>query len=141
MTVISALQTRLSIPASSIRSLIHLESLFREPAIILASFARIILEVKGMKEDSKLLSKLFQVIQKLQYTGGSGWLRPILMEVMRRVSKPWLEFVEQWIGLSGGLGSGMGSVDAEKFFVGVEKDRAVDENGERSTESSYVSSP
>ena len=138
-TVISALQTRLSIPASSITSISQLESLFREPALILNTFYRIILEMKGVREDSKLLSKLFEVIQKLQFAGGSGWLRPILMELIRRVSKAWLEFVEQWIGLRGNMGGGMGEwVEKTGFFVKIQTETEVDERGVESKQVHYV---
>ncbi|KAF8426891.1 Spc98 family-domain-containing protein [Tirmania nivea] len=139
-TVLTALQTRLSIPASSITSVIHLESLFREPALILQTVFRIILEVKGVKDDAKLLSKLFNIIQQQQFTGGSGWLRPILLELVRRVSRAWLEVVEQWIGLRGTLGMGLeGEWETRKdFFVKVTWEEEVDERGRERKELRYI---
>ncbi|KAF8477234.1 Spc98 family-domain-containing protein [Kalaharituber pfeilii] len=138
-TVISALQTRLSIPASSVQSIVHLESLFREPALILQTFYRIILEVKCLKDDSKLLSKLFELTQKLQFSGGSGWLRPILVELLRRVSRVWLELVEQWIGLRGNIGTGLSDWENRKgFFVKVQTDVEYDDRGEEVEEVRYV---
>ncbi|KAF8438748.1 gamma-tubulin complex component protein, partial [Terfezia claveryi] len=127
-TVLTALQTRLSIPTSSISSIIHLESVFREPALILQTLYRIILEVKGVKDDTMLLSKLFNIIQQQQFTGGSSWLRPILMEILRRVSCAWLEVVEQWIGLRGTLGMGLeGEWETRKgFFIKVAWEEEVD---------------
>ncbi|KAI5785015.1 Spc98 family-domain-containing protein [Peziza echinospora] len=140
-TLISALQIRLSIPASSITSIIHLESLFREPALILQTFYRMILEMRGVKDDARLLSKLFEIVQRLQYTGGSSWLKPILMELIRRVSRPWLELVEEWIGLRAsilGAGRDRGWEDRKGFFVKVREETEVDERGAESTEVRYV---
>lgn len=93
-----------------------------------------------MKEDSKLLSKLFDVVQRLQFTGGICWLRPILVELMRRVSRAWLEVVEQWIGLRGTLGVGLeGEWENRKgFFVKVQWETEVDERGRMKKEMRYV---
>ena len=61
------------------------------------------------------------------------------MELVRRVSRAWLEFVEQWIGLRRSLGTGMGDWEQRKgFFVRVELDTEVDERGVHSEEVRYV---
>lgn len=93
-----------------------------------------------MNKDSILLSKLFEVVQKLQFTGGICWLRPILVELMRRVSRAWLEVVEQWIGLRGAIGVGLeGEWESRKgFFVKVQWETEVDERGRVKKEMKYV---
>jgi hypothetical protein len=139
-TITESIQIRLSAAHRSIRSILHLHSLIREPALIVDSFERLTLASRGAKDDCELLSRLFDVVQQQQHR--SGWLRPLLVETLARVGRPWLESVEQWIGLSPGpAGVGVGEMVPKGQFVSVEKVIQVDETGKQSVVMNYVRLP
>lgn len=62
------------------------------------------------------------------------------MELIRRVSRAWLEVVEQWIGLRGTLGMGLeGEWETRQgFFVKVEWEGEVDERGRERRQLRYI---
>ncbi|KAI5839289.1 Spc98 family-domain-containing protein [Morchella snyderi] len=138
-SILEAIQTRLSIPPSTITSILHLHSLMREPALIINTFYSIITKTSGAKNDSVLLTRLFDVVQQEQHR--SGWLKPLLMETLARVSRPWLGFLEEWIGLDrpvGGEGIGFEGLVERGLFVRVEEEMEVDERGQEVTKRSYL---
>lgn len=64
------------------------------------------------------------------------------METLARVSRPWLGFVEEWIGLDkpiGGEGIGEEGLAARGVFVRVEEEGLVDERGLEVVRRSFVS--
>ncbi|KAI5779336.1 Spc98 family-domain-containing protein [Geopyxis carbonaria] len=136
-TIVEAIQKRLSLSYSTIRSVLHLHSLILEPALIVDAFLQLSQAVQGAENDSQLLSKLFEAIQQQQHR--SGWLRPLLVETLAMVSRPWLETVEQWIGLDHGLG-GLGAAEAAArgLFVHIEQVTELDENGKERTKALYT---
>lgn len=64
------------------------------------------------------------------------------METLARVSRPWLGFIEEWIGLDrpiGGEGIGFEGLAERGVFVRVEEEIEVDERGQEVTKRSFVS--
>ncbi|RPB11721.1 hypothetical protein P167DRAFT_589356 [Morchella conica CCBAS932] len=138
-SILEAIQTRLSIPPSTITSILHLHSLMREPALIINTFHSIITKTSGAKNDSVLLTRLFNVVQQEQHR--SGWLKPLLMETLARVARPWLGFLEEWIGLDrpiGGEGIGFEGLVERGLFVRVEEEMEVDERGQEVKKRSFL---
>lgn len=136
-TIIESIQKRLS-THGSIRSILHLHSLIRDPALIIDSFVVLTAATVGARDDCELLSRLFEKVQQQQHR--SGWLKPLLIETLARVSKPWLEFVEQWIGLDEGPGGlGVSELMRERGFIGVEEASELDEVGKDRVVKSFVS--
>jgi len=91
----------------------------------------------GAKGDSELLSQLFDAVQQQQHR--SGWLKPLLVETLARTTKPWLEFVERWIGLDEGPGGlGVAGLVSKGGFVGVEEISELDEAGKERTVKTYI---
>jgi len=137
--VVESIQQRLSVDPTTIRSILHLHSLMREPALIIDTFHQMISQTAGISEDSQLLTTLFEVVQQEQHR--SGWLKPLLMETLARVTRPWLEFIEEWIGLSrpaGGEGAGFEGLVERGVFVRVEEETYVDDRGAERTNRSFV---
>ncbi|KAI5782991.1 Spc98 family-domain-containing protein [Pyronema domesticum] len=127
-TILESVQKRLSISSRTVQSLLHLRAVIRDPALIVEAFAQIISAVKDSQDDTQLLSRLFDAVQQQNHK--SAWLKPLLVETLARVSRPWLEFVEQWIGLDAAAGGiGVGDLIKEGSFVGVEEETRMDENG------------
>jgi len=92
---------------------------------------------EGSRNDSELLSRLFDAVQQQQHR--TGWLKPLLVETLARTTKPWLEFVEQWIGLDEGPGGlGIAVLVRTGEFVGVEETSELDETGKEKTIKNYI---
>lgn len=140
--VIESIQQRLSVDPKTIRSILHLHSLMREPSLIIETFHQIISQTSGISDDSELLSKLFEVVQQEQHR--SGWLKPLLMVTLARATRPWLGFIEEWIGLDrpvGGEGIGFERLAERGVFVRTEEEMDVDERGAAKIRSNFVSIP
>ncbi|PWW73160.1 hypothetical protein C7212DRAFT_359524 [Tuber magnatum] len=137
--IVESIQQRLSIDPATVSSILHLHSLMREPALIIDTFHQIISQTAGISDDSRLLAAIFEVVQQEQHR--SGWLKPLLMETLARVTRPWLEFVEEWIGLcrpAGGEGIGFKGLVERGFFVRVEEETYVDDRGAERTNRNFV---
>ena len=137
--VVESIQQRLSVDPTTIRSILHLHSLMREPALIIDTFHQMISQTAGISDDSQLLTTLFEVVQQEQHR--SGWLKPLLMETLARVTRPWLEFIEEWIGLGrpvGGEGTGFEGLVERGVFVRIEEETYVDDKGRERTNRNFV---
>jgi hypothetical protein len=135
--IVESVRKRLSTTHLSVRSILHLHSLIREPALIVDSFVQLTAANIGAKDDACFLSRLFDIVQQQQHR--SGWLRPLLVETLARVSRPWLEFVEQWIGLNRGPGGVMiAELIRKGQFVQVEEVSELDEAGKERKIKNYV---
>ena len=124
---LSALQARTSASRPSIRSLLQLRALFRQPCMIVDCFSALCEAARTSEGDEQLLSTIYGLVQQLEY--GQGWLRDILLEVLSRVSRPWLDSVALWIGLRD---DGLPIYDKQtqaRTFVSVEQKTWVDERG------------
>lgn len=96
-TTLRAVQERISKSKRENISIIDLQDSIQEPASILQCLSTIIEGVGNSQECYILLSKMFQVVQELEYR--ISWLRPFLLAVLAKSSSPWLETISEWIGL------------------------------------------
>lgn len=119
------------------RSILHLHSLLQQPALIIDAFVQIANAATGVQDDCELLTRHFEVIQQQQHR--TDWLRPLLVETLARVTKPWLEAVEQWVGLVRSPGGSGDSGLPDTFFVKVEEIVELDELGKEKRVRVYVS--
>jgi hypothetical protein len=74
-----------------------------------------------------MLSTIFQEIQLQEHRTDS--LKDILLEILSRVSQPWLEFSGEWLGLQREAGLPLTKEGEGKSFVKVEKRDWIDEQG------------
>lgn len=126
-TLLVTLQSRLSVSASAHNSLLQLEALFKPAHSILTCFQRIVKNVSSARNDEAMLSTIFQEVQILEHRTDS--LRDVLLEILSRVSKPWLEFSSEWLGLQRELGLPMTKEGKGRSFVKVENREWVNEQG------------
>lgn len=126
-TLLVTLQSRLSVSASARNSLLQLEALFKPAHSILTCFQRIVKNVSSARNDEAMLSTIFQEVQILEHRTDS--LRDVLLEILSRVSKPWLEFSSEWLGLQRELGLPMTKEGKGRSFVKVENREWVNEQG------------
>jgi hypothetical protein len=135
-TLLSTLQSRLSIPASSVKSLLQLQALFKPVEALLASFHSIVLSAVKEKTDEAMLSKLFYEVQRLENRTES--MREILLEVLIRVSRPFLDFVGEWMGTQKMAGLPLEKRGSGRSFVKVEDRNWVNEQGLEMLERDFI---
>jgi Gamma tubulin complex component C-terminal/Gamma tubulin complex component N-terminal len=124
-TILTTLQSRLNVSASSLTSILQLQSLFRPAEALLICFELIVKSVASAESDEAMLSQLFEEIQRLEHR--ASFMRNILLEVLARVSRPFLDFAGAWVGLEKETGMPLEKSSKGKSFVKVEDIRWVGE--------------
>ncbi len=125
-TLLATIQSTLSASAT-FHSILQLEARFRPAHSILTCFQRIVVNVSATRSDESMLSTIFEEIQLLEHRTDS--LRGILLEMLSRVSQPWLEFAGEWLGIKRESGLPLTKAGKGKSFVKVEKKEWIDEQG------------
>lgn len=96
-TILQTVQSHLTINPRSIESMLHLYSLFLPVLDLLSSFSDLLGRIKPAKTDEEVLSILYTFIQKQEHK--TDGIYTVLLSVLERVSRPFLEFVGEWSGL------------------------------------------
>jgi len=135
-TLLSTLQSRLSIKVSSIKSLLQLQVLFKPVEALLTSFHLLVQSTVSQKSDEAMLSKLFYEVQRLENKTES--MREILLEVLARVSRPFLDFMGEWMGTQGEAGLPLEKSGSGRSFVKVEDRTWIDEQGLEMREPDFI---
>ena len=135
-SLLTIIQTRLSESASNQTSFLQLQALFQPTHSILTCFRRLVVNVSATRSDESMLSTIFEEIQLLEHKAGS--LRDVLIEVLSRVSHPWLEFTSEWLGLQRETGLALTKQGVGKSFVKVEDREWIDEQGFELQERDFV---
>ncbi|KAI9746236.1 MAG: hypothetical protein M1818_000917 [Claussenomyces sp. TS43310] len=126
-TLLSILQSRLNIPIYSLHSVIQLQALFKPAEELLTCFYDVVQRVTLATSDEVMLSQLFNEIQRLEHT--SEMMTEILLEVLACVSKLFLEFVGEWIGISKEANPALQKGGPGRSFVKTENRVWLDEQG------------
>jgi len=95
--IISTFEDHLGRQSGNIRSLLELQRLFAKPREILDHIARTVDAVKHAKTNEQLSSILHHRV--LEFEEGDGDIRQLLCEILRRVAKPSLDLLGEWIGV------------------------------------------
>ncbi|KAE8452614.1 hypothetical protein EG329_013873 [Mollisiaceae sp. DMI_Dod_QoI] len=135
-SLLATIQSSLSISASSQNSVLQLQALFQPANSILVCFRRMVVNVSVTRNDEAMLSTIFEEIQLLEHRTDS--LREILLEILTRVSQPWLEFADEWLGLRREAGLPLTKDGKGKSFVKVENKEWIDEQGLEIHEPDYI---
>lgn len=128
-------QHELGVRGLQTRSILQLQSLVRPVLALLSYFQRLIVKVKRSTSDSSLLSLVYTEAQSAEL--GEPFLKDTMGEVLRMVSKPWTEFVEEWIGLKKEAGVPITKDGPGKGFVRVDDSMWVDDQGFELAEPDY----
>ncbi|KXJ92354.1 Spc98 family-domain-containing protein [Microdochium bolleyi] len=126
-TVLSVVQTKLGDQSNKLRSVLHLQSLVQPVHKILAYFRSLLAKTSRCKHDEDILSLVFDAAEAIQ--SGDDVLREVMREVLAQASAPWIEFVEQWVGLKPELGISLSIEGTGKSFVQVVDNTTVDDAG------------
>jgi hypothetical protein len=95
--IISTFEDHLGRRSGSVKSLLELQHLFAKPRDILNHIARIVDAVKHAKTNDQLSSILHHRV--LEFEEGDGDVRQLLCNILRRVAKPSLDLLGEWIGI------------------------------------------
>lgn len=117
-TILSALESQLSKAKPSIVSVLLVQQAFEQPYRLLVEIYDLVKALRKTKSNEELASTMYRRCQ--HYEQESPWLRDTMCEVLARVSRPWLEIVEQWIGFKQDRGSEFTARTAANSFVAAE---------------------
>ena len=81
----------------NIQSLLQLQALFDRPGQLMSCICDMTREISKANSDKTILSTVFDCIQALEQA--DSWLRPITLQILSSISKPWLESLGHSIGL------------------------------------------
>lgn len=126
-------QDELGVRGLRTRSILQLQSLVRPVCALLSYFQRLVAKVKGSMSDSALPSLIYQESAELS----EPFLKDAMGEVLRMVSKPWIDFVEAWIGLKQEDGVPITKDGPGKGFVRVDTNVWIDDQGFELAEPDY----
>lgn len=120
-------------------SVLQLQSLVRPVYRLLSYFYRLITKIKRSTSDAQLLSLIYSEAQSAEIS--EPVLRDTMGQILRIVSIPWTEFVEEWIGLKPEEGIQIRKDGPGKGFVTVENSMWIDDQGFELEEPDYQLDP
>lgn len=129
------IQSELGGRAERVRSLLQLQVLIQPVRSILVYFRGMIKRLAKSRSDEQLISMLFEEAHSVEYK--AGFLRDTICEVLRMVSRPWTDFVGEWIGLRPEEGLVMTKDGPGRSFVKVGNKMWVDDQGFELEEPDY----
>lgn len=83
--------------SENIQSLLQLQALFDRPGQLMSCLHDMTRKISKANSNEMIISSIFNSIQTLEYT--DSWLRPIALQILSSISKPWLESLGCSIGL------------------------------------------
>ncbi|PQE31230.1 Spc97 Spc98 family protein [Rutstroemia sp. NJR-2017a WRK4] len=135
-TVLSTIQSHISGSVFSFESILQLQAIFQPVHSVLSCFKRVVSKVRAIKSDEEILSMLFEEVQLLEHR--TDFLKDVILEILSRVSRPWLEFASGWLGLQRELGVPLTKSGPGKSFVKVDDKEWIDEAGLELNEPDFV---
>ncbi|KAI0441772.1 Spc97/Spc98 family protein [Xylaria telfairii] len=131
-----AIQQQFGERGKDVKSLLQLQSLVEPVESMLLYLRNIIRSVSRMRTDEHVLSQIFTETQALE--NEHSLLRALMCEVLSRVTEPWTDFAEKWIGVKAEGGVPLTKDGPGKSFVKVQNVTRVDDLGFESEEREYV---
>ncbi|KAI1297972.1 Spc97/Spc98 family protein [Xylaria venustula] len=131
-----AIQQQFGERGKQVRSLLQLQALVEPIETMLVYLRALVRSVSKIRVDEQVLSQIFSETEVLE---NDNSLLPVLMcEVLSRVTEPWVDFAEKWIGVKAEEGFPISKDGSGKSFVKVENMSRVDDFGSELEEREYV---
>ncbi|KAI0970563.1 Spc97/Spc98 family protein [Xylaria arbuscula] len=131
-----AIQQQFGERGKQVRSLLQLQALVEPIEIMLVYLRDLVRSVSKIRVDEQVLSQIFSETEVLE---NDNSLLPVLMcEVLSRVTEPWVDFAEKWIGVKAEEGFPITKDGPGKSFVKVENMSRVDDFGFEFEEREYI---
>jgi len=135
-TILSVVQARLGDQSTKLRSVLHLQSLVQPVHHILSYFRSLLAKTSRCQHDEDMLSTVFEATEAAE--SGDDLLKEVMRLVLAEVSVPWIEFVEQWIGLKPERGISLTIDGSGKSFARVDDNIVLDDAGFESEHREFV---
>ncbi|SPQ23711.1 67d62c16-11ce-4cc3-abca-4e67e4149e00 [Thermothielavioides terrestris] len=133
--LVTAVRSELSDHSRDVRSILQLQSVVQPACSVLSYFRELVKKLSEQTSDEGILSCLFQEAQASEYR--DELLRDLTREVLRMLSKPWTDFVEEWLGLKAEEGIAMNKDGPGKGFIRVADKMWIDDRGFELEEADY----
>ncbi|KAK5998452.1 hypothetical protein PT974_00831 [Cladobotryum mycophilum] len=132
--IIQVVQEWVATSGRNPRSILQLQSTINAVLAILSPFQSLTSQLHRGLSDEDILTLVFR--QSYAVDNNEEYLRQIMREVLRRVSGPWIEFLEEWIGTrrEEGLPLTKTNVGESKGFVKVQAKVFMDDFGRETEE-------
>ncbi|KAJ5166980.1 uncharacterized protein N7482_005761 [Penicillium canariense] len=95
--IIYNLEQQILIYSRNIVSVLQVMTLFQRCGEIIGALASIVDAADKAKSDSQVISVVME--RGAFFTHKFGWMENLVQEIVVRVTTPWFEFIERWIGL------------------------------------------
>ncbi|KAH8173100.1 spc97 / spc98 family protein [Sarocladium implicatum] len=135
--ILRILQRHVDIEAQDPRSLLQLQSTANNVWGVLQPLMALMEEVAQGSSDEFILSLVFKHACVMECK--EAFVREIMQEILRVVSSPWLELLEEWVGTrsESGMPFTKANVGESKGFVKVESETCIDDFGEEFKDIDY----
>ena len=133
--LVVVVRSQLSARGRDVRSILQLQAAVQPAQSLLSYFKQLVSKLAQQTSDEAMLSALFLEAQASEYR--DPLLRAATREVLRVLSKPWAEFVEEWIGLRTEGGIPVSKQGPGKGFVKVASKIWIDDQGFELEEPDY----
>ncbi|KAK0619870.1 Spc98 family-domain-containing protein [Immersiella caudata] len=133
--LVQGVQAEVNTRGRAAKSLLQLQAIVRPAHTILSYFRNLVGKLAKQKSDEKILSLLFEEAQSAEYQ--SVMLQEVAREVLRLISRPWIDFVEEWVGLKTEGGAPITKAGPGRGFVKVADKIWVDDLGYELEEADY----
>lgn len=118
-TTLSALEAHLSERLPHTHSLLQLHEVFSRPRRVVSEVEDVVRSMASARSNEVMASLMFERCQHCEQE--PEWLRSVLSQFLARVSKPWLETAEEWIGVRDASVTKSGHEEEAFTFVGREE--------------------
>ncbi|KAI1272574.1 Spc97/Spc98 family protein [Xylaria sp. FL0933] len=131
-----AIQQQFGERGKQVRSLLQLQSLVEPIEAMLVYVRDIVRNVSRRRTDEQVLSQVFSETEVLE--NDQSLLPALMCELLSRVTEPWTDFAEKWIGVKAEEGFPITKDSPGKSFVKVDNISRVDDFGFEVDEREYV---
>ncbi|KAG6215750.1 hypothetical protein E4U34_005485 [Claviceps purpurea] len=127
--ILRAVEFHVTVDGRFPKSLLELQSIIKEASVVLRPLRDLAARVPSGCSDEDVLTLVFQ--EASSHESNEAHVRNTLCEILRRVSVPWIESVEEWLGTrhETGLPFSKSSVGENKTFVKVDTEISTDDFG------------
>ncbi|KAH7031072.1 Spc98 family-domain-containing protein [Microdochium trichocladiopsis] len=135
-TILSVVQARLGDQSTRLRSVLHLQSFIQPVHHILSHFRSLLAKTSRCRHDEDILSLVFDATEAVE--SGDDLLKEVMRQVLAEVCVPWIEFVEQWVGLKPEHGLSLTTDGSGRSFVRVDDNAVLDDAGFESSQRDFA---
>ncbi|PKS08926.1 hypothetical protein jhhlp_003539 [Lomentospora prolificans] len=129
-TVLAVIETTIAVDGQQVRSLLQLQLKIRSISCILSEFDALVGNLKPRHADDAILALVFR--RAMAAENKDIYVRDTMREVLQRVAQPWIDFIEEWIGIrpEADITLTKNDIGQQKCFVKVETEVYIDDFGQ-----------